>query len=432
MGHAAFDIHRNRIRKIAPWVLAVGALTGLVIQSVSLTRFAAKGKSDWSVMYRAAVDLDAGAGPTLYSEIDTASGWPRSLPPFGMLLLWPEAWLAPLPAAMAWLAVNYALLATGGLCLVLVLRHLDFGRDRFAGTTPWAVGLLVLLSIGCVQVGQLSILLATCWLVYLLLAGGRLRWLAAAALAVPAAIKFYPGLLLAVPIALRRWGQVAAFAVALVALSVLLPWAVHGAEFGPIAESYMQHNFLAARDLVTFRVQPDALRNQAVDVALLRYLTADAKFNALAPRVPHLDLTRTQAIRIAHVFRALIVLISAVVSWRWMRRARQTPRYAALMMMALWTAALYLCVPETKDRYAVYTLPAFLPLLAATAEAWRARQTRRCIALGAMGGLCAIFVMGGLPQALLAISLGLLGPAALWAAVLACLRAGPKADETTQ
>ena len=83
-------------------------------------------------------------------------------------------------------------------------------------------------------------------------------------------------------------------------------------------------------------------------------------------------------------------------------------------MAALWSSTLYLMLPETKARYAVYAFLGFLPLLQAaldrsahstrTARIWRWAEIAACVVL--------ILVL--LPGSVQVWGLGLLGPLVLW------------------
>jgi hypothetical protein len=97
------------------------------------------------------------------------------------------------------------------------------------------------------------------------------------------------------------------------------------------------------------------------------------------------------------------------------------------MMAALWAATLYHLLPEAKARYAVHTFPAFVPVIAAGADALAAGRLRRVAAVMGLAVLCGFCVMG-YPHALRPFGWGLLGSVLLWVSVLVCLRAPCAAD----
>jgi len=82
------------------------------------------------------------------------------------------------------------------------------------------------------------------------------------------------------------------------------------------------------------------------------------------------------------------------------------------MMSALWSCTLYLMLPETKARYAVYTFIAFLPLLEAAVNeteptAARARAVVEIV-------LCVILIGGLMPDPPKVYGMGLVGAVVLW------------------
>ncbi len=407
--------------RIAGWCAVALACVAAGIQAVSLLHRADRGETDFSVFYRAGRLLNRGAGAELYAARDAATGWHRSIPPFGMIAFRGLALLEPGPASVVWAGVNLALLAGGVACLFGIARRLDARREELHRALPWAAALLVILSCGSIQTGQWSVLFVVCWLAYLRADAAGRPLLAGAALAVPISIKFYPVLMAAVPALRRKWTQLALAFAACAIFTVIVVLAVYGARGWDLSASYVGHMFFAEHNLVDFRFREQTLPNQSLDVAMLRYLTDAPRFHRGSPGVPHLSLPRSDVLAAAHAIRALIVLVAGVAAWRWLRRG-PPPRFAAFMMTALWAATLYLILPETKGRYAVYTLPAFLPLLIAAGEAEIARRRARHVGLILLIVFCLVCVIG-LPLLLERYTVGLLGPVVLWAVTMGSLLA---------
>jgi hypothetical protein len=82
------------------------------------------------------------------------------------------------------------------------------------------------------------------------------------------------------------------------------------------------------------------------------------------------------------------------------------------MMSALWSATLYLILPETKARYAVYTFVAFLPLLERAVNASEPANVRRR-AFAAIA-VCVILIGGLMPDPPKVYGIGLIGAVVLW------------------
>ena len=137
--------------------------------------------------------------------------------------------------------------------------------------------------------------------------------------------------------------------------------------------------------------------------------------------MPHLDLPRTLALGLAQAVRAAILALAAVATWRWLRKADPAAPLTLVMLTALWTATLYLVLPETKARYAVYTAPAYLPILAALATAAR-REHYRATALLIILVAASLAALIDLPRPLLHLGAGLAGPLILFIATLALMK----------
>ena len=97
------------------------------------------------------------------------------------------------------------------------------------------------------------------------------------------------------------------------------------------------------------------------------------------------------------------------------------------MMSALWSCTLYLMLPETKARYAVYTFIAFLPLLevAVNANEPKAARVRAVVEIVS----CVILIGGLMPDPPKAYGIGLIGAVLLWLGNLRLLSREVRLDE---
>jgi len=415
---------------LAGWGFTALAAVVAVTQCAVLIRRARQGRTDFSIIYRTAEAINQGHRGDLYGEPLDPS-WPRSIPPVGTIPFQALAAMEPGPAAAVWSAAALALLAGGAVCMRLLVGRLGDRAGDYRLALPWATGVMILLACDCLQTGQFSILFAACWLAFMLAAArGRSIW-AGLALALPAAVKFYPAMMAAVPLAMRKGRQVLLLAVGWIVLTAIVPLCVFGpARAWDLSAGYVRHNFLADDNVVNLRFHAPTVSNQAIDVVMLRYLTHDVEFHAAAPRVPHLDWPRPLVLVLAQIVRAGIVVLAVLASWRWVRAPGRREPQTVIVLTALWAATLYLVLPETKARYAVYVAPAYLPILAAAAAAAR----RKCYrALAGWTVLIAASLAAVLypPKIALHFGLGLAGPIMLLAAMLALMarRAGPGEPE---
>ena len=411
----------GRPGRAAGWVFMAAMAVFAVTQAHVLVRRARAGQSDFGVLYRTAREMNAGAGPEVYAPPKAEANWPRCIPPFGMLMFRPLALMDPGPAAVVWSAVNLLLLAGGVLCLVALTRRVGPWAGAYRRSLPWAAGVLFLLSAGSLQTGQFTAMFAVCCLAFMLAVARGMRLTAALALAVPISIKFYHMLIAAVPLAMRDRRQLLLLVPAVLLLSVGVAFCGFGPRLGPLSVGYVRHNFLAENNAVNVRFKAHKLPNQAIDVVLLRYLT---DVPGLQAATPHLNLSRYTVLALAMALRAAIVLAAGWASWWWVKHRKVTPAQAAVMLTAWWSATLYLILPEHKGRYCAYVFPAYLPILAAAAEAWAARSGRRFLAWAALSVVATVCLIE-LPRYLLSFGVGLVGPAGLWAGVLICMRRRP-------
>jgi len=410
-----FRTSNSRLLAITARTALVAALIVAAWQLTVLVNRAARGASDFGFYYRAAARIEA-VGGEVYASLDPRTLWPCCLPPSGMVFFSLFQHLSPAVAGVVWALVNLSLLGVCLAGLAVTVRRLEHRRESFLNSFEFAAAVLLVVASGSLQTGQLSVLIVACWLLFLgASARGRLI-LAGSALALPAALKFYPALLVMVPLLMRARRQVVAFAVATPLLLIIPPALYYGhSDATELWSSYWHNSLLGEGDIniVRWRLKPEVLRNQSLDMGMLRYLTKQDEFSLVAPQVPHLDFSERSVLVAANLVRAVVVLITVLVAWFWLRRVRPSPVYAALMLMALWAAAMYLILPEAKDRYAVYTFPAFLPLLAAGYEALVGGRRRRAIVISGLVVVCLVLVMG-VPTVLQQLSVGLLGPILLW------------------
>lgn len=194
------------------------------------------------------------------------------MPPVGYAIFQPFALLSPTAAGVAWAAFNLALLAIAVAVLRRVVRCV--GTPRLELAFPWAVALLLVLAAGSVPVGQFSVLFVTYWILFMdAFVDDRYEW-SAVWLAIPAAIKLYPIVLLALPLSMMRTWTAAAryasfFLAGLVVLSLVVPAVAYGSETWALNVSWWKHvvfndaHFAYQRSL-------RAITNQSLDTVLLR------------------------------------------------------------------------------------------------------------------------------------------------------------------
>jgi hypothetical protein len=152
--------------------------------------------------------------------------------------------------------------------------------------------------------------------------------------------------------------------------------------------------------------------NQSLDAVLLRYLTFDVDFHPQEPAMPHLELPKQQVVQYANLGRLIILVITVVAVLRWRGRHSTFRAHDVLTMSAVWACTLYLMLPETKARYAVYTLSGFLPLLEAAVNENGPTSVR--VRAFAEVAVCAILIGGLLPDPPKVYGLGLIGAVLLW------------------
>jgi hypothetical protein len=380
----------------------------ILVQAGSLVRRGARGDSDFGVYHRTIQLVHGGVGADLYPRADAVSGWPVVLSPAGLALLYPLGWLDTPAASTVWAAVNLALVGVSLAGLRALVAQT--GSSALQARFPALVAIYFVLAAGSIQVGQLTVLFTTCWIVALLQYMKGRRMIGNLLLALPATIKVYPALLLAVPLSLARERRTPRrdtlwFAGGIVITALLIPAMVLGSRAVAMNASFVEHVILSNAQ-VEFQQRLNTPANQSLDTVLLRYLTFDPDFHPRFPAVPHLTLERAYVLRLADASRAVILVIVLAVVWRWRRSCPAISNGDVVGVAALWCATLYLIMPETKARYAVYTVLAFAPLL----DRANSRLAQAAVAL------CAILTTVLVPVALQSFGVGFAGPLALWIA----------------
>lgn len=391
------------IKRITRWALAVAILV-TVLQAVTLVQRGERKLSDIGVYHRASELLRHGAGADVYRG--TQPGWPISMPPVGFAFFKPFASLGNLGGSLVWAAVNLALLA---VIAGAVWRTVHGRAPVLARIFPWVVKVLLLLSVGSPQVGQFSILFVACWALALL----------AVADEKPAAVKLYPAVLAAAPISSAHGPQAAAKTALIFVGAALLVWffvplAAYGAEAPAMNLSCLQNVILNGAQM-EYLCSLRAVSNQGMDTILLRYLTHEPSFYD-ARFLPHLHLPKAFVLALAHAARILVVAVTAWFVWRRHRAEAAVNRLtteSVLAVFAAWVSAMYLIMPETKSRYAVYTFLAFLPWLndaarAATFRAQRQHAAGIALTIALAAGVLALWLraLGSLCQLSLAAGCG--------------------------
>jgi glycosyl transferase family 87 len=394
-------------------ILAI-VLVAAAVEGASLVNRGTLGFTDFGVFYRTCLLLRGGAGAELYTRHDVVTDWPISLTPAGLALFQPLAWFRTRAASTGWAVVNFCLV---GLSLAALRRVLDSAcSGRSDVLFSWAAVLFVLLSAASIQVGQFSVLFATCWILFVSAFAGGSYFSAGILLALPTAIKLYPVMMLAVPLSLvsnAREGvrTLLGFLAGVVIFSAVIPSLMYGSRAWDLNASFWQNVILNPAGQVAY-MQTVRASNQSVDALLLRYLTFDKEFHPEEPAMPHLNLPKQEVLPFANLARFIILVITVAAVWRWRSRHPAFRARDVLTMSALWSCTLYLMLPETKARYAVYTFIAFLPLLevAVNENEPAAARVRAFVEVA----LCVILIGGLLPDPPKVYGIGLVGAVVLW------------------
>jgi hypothetical protein len=386
-----------------------------VAQAVSLVSRGRRGESDFGVFYRTCQLLRAGIGGELYPRLDVVTTWPVSLSPTGLAVFQPFASANPTLASAGWALFNLFLLAISVSALRFILA--ESADDRLQRIFVPAALLFLILSTGSIQVGQFSVLFAACWILSVrALARGRdLR--ASAWLAIPAAIKLYPVMMVAIPLSLARTAgrglrHAALVAAAFVAVSLVAPAIMYGSRAWALNVSFLTNVIFTPAGQVQYMQFP-RFGNQSFDSLALRYLTYEPDFHDAFRNIPHFWLARDTVVTGANLLRVVIVLVTLASVWFWRTRPWRTfNRQDLVAMAALWSSTLYLLLPETKARYAVYTLFAFVPLLQDATDRQLPRTSRAWRWVEVV--VCVVFVLVLLPVSVQAYGVGFLGALFLW------------------
>jgi hypothetical protein len=399
----------GRLGWVAFWLSAVL----VVVQAVSLTNRAATGESDFGVFYRTAHLLAEGAGGELYEERDSATGWPISIPPAGMAVFQLFSYLRPAVAGAAWGAFNLLLCALALLALRRIFERSEASQAELSIAFPWLGAVFLVLASGSVQVGQFSVLFVACWVfaLYFLAIGkvGRamLMW------AAPAAIKLYPLLMFAIPFstsedrraALRMVGW---FVLSLLALWYVVPSLFYGTRVWELNASFFENVVLDPSGRVKWMQALGSNANQSLDAALIRYLSYYPKFHDRYGWIPTANWDLEAVRMLGHAVRLLFIGVTVWATVRWRRGRASSGTYDLLTMAALGSSTLWICMPETRARYAVYAFLGFVPL-----ALWAMQAENRA---GRIIGFVVVLalVLGFLPPLLEVVGVGLLGSLALW------------------
>ena len=381
----------------------------LLYQAGSLVFRVAHEQTDFSVYYNTAVELKNGAGGEIYSQRDWETGWQHCIPPAGTAVFQPLPFFSKPAAAVLWALVNLALI---GISLALLWNtFIGIERDgkAFKRSFPWTGCVLLVLSSASIQVGQFSSLFAALWTIYLWATVRGRPLIAGLALAFPAAIKLYPALLALVSLLRGKGKDIVWFAVWLIVFSAAIPLLIYGSRFMDLSMCFIQASVLDPAGRITGAMNPNDLNNAGLDAILLRYFTGASA--AKAPWLPHLNLSEGIVFAVANAIRLVIFGITILGSLSLVRRKEEAGRvWTAVVLLALWCAALYLLAPGMKARYAAYLFPAFIPAIAFAAAA-RGRQF-----LIWSVGVVVLLVLSiqAIPQALSIIGIPLLAPVALW------------------
>lgn len=404
------------------------AILVVIWQAISLIGRLRGGGTDFSVFYNTAQLLRNGAGGEIYAAHDSETGWLRAIPPFGQAIIQPLAYFSAPMAAALWGIFNLVLLGACVRSLFGIAENLERQSRLYRSVALWMAVLLLLFAGSSVQVGQWSVFFVACWIFALHLATKRRDVWSGILLAVPAAIKIYPLLLLAIPFFSSRRRQFAGMLLG-VALCAVVPFGVYGARTVPLTTAFVREVVLNPRGRVAESQAAWPVGNQGIDAVLLRVLSHDEKLTRANhyPNYPHLSLPREVAIQCATLLRLVLLLLAIGVSWRWRRAARWRFKieisYANLLMAAFWCSTLFLLMPGAKARYSVYAVLGFWPILVVIFAARRRNEYSKAHLLSFLTILCAVCVASAVPESWRAYNAGFVGALALWGANLWLLQA---------
>lgn len=396
------------------------AILVILSQAYSLYHRGRRGRTDVGVFYRTTRLLNNGAGGEIYTQRDSSTGWPISIPPAGLALFQPLSHFERAPATLLWAVFNLGLAAVSVLVLHKYVELLERRRRFYRRILPYAAGMLLILASGSIQVGQYSLLFTTCWILALYAGVTRRAGLSGFLWAIPAAIKIYPALLLAAPLSESRRPrdtarQLLLFAAGFGIASILIPFLFYGRLTWELNSSFWLNTIFSPEGRMSeMQSLGENPTNQSLDVFLLRYLHADPDFHTRFPYVPHLNYTAASVLQLANGLRASILILTVGAVWIWRGRGFKPSAHNLLILAALWSATLYLMLPETRGRYAVYAFLAFIPLLAAALAAKILGRERDFVLRGAVLAFCFILVTSLMPTPLRAFGLGLFGALVLW------------------
>ncbi len=353
------------------WVLV--GVVGLVEEGLSSVSRGTHGKSDLSVFYRTCVLLLNGADASVYAGRDAVSGWYRCIPPAGLMWFWPLARLSPRSASFGWMFFNFALAGAGVWALGGIWRALFPDEPHRHQLVLWTSAIFLILAAPSVEVGQYSLMFCALWLLATRAALSKRLDLAALLLALPAAIKIYPALLLlfalgALPF--KKWPRFTAmFALGFAFWTFAAPTLVFGARVPSLNAAFFREIVFSPTGRLSESQSTSAASSHGLDTVMLRFLSA-APEPKDAP--PHLELPVPLVLAATNGARLLVITATIALWWRTTRRRIQGEPAASewLFSLALWSAALFLILPGAKARYAVYVFPAFLPLILCTARVW--------------------------------------------------------------
>ena len=395
------------------------SILAILSQANSLYLRGRHGHTDIGVFYRTTQLLNSGIGGEIYKQRDSKTGWPISIPPAGLSIFQPLSSLSHEASTVVWALFNLVLVAASVTTLHKYFVALDQKRNLHRKIFPCAVGIFLILASGSLQVGQYSLLFTSCWIFALYSSINQRNYLSGFLWALPSAIKIYPTLLLIAPLSLEKTikGSLRIFlwfAIGFVVASFLFPSLYYGLRTWELNVSFWLNTILGSDSRMLAMQTRGTTSNQSLDAVFLRYLSHDSNFHFNYPNVPHLNYSPESVLRFANIARLAILLITggAVLSWRRSKFSRSL--YNLLMMAALWSSTLYIMLPETRARYAVYTFLAFIPLLTTALAAKKTGDILGYAARCTVITVCLFLVFTFLPDLLCQFGLGFLGALILW------------------
>jgi hypothetical protein len=231
-----------------------------------------------------------------------------------------------------------------------------------------------------------------------------------------------------IPAIARKYKELGWIVIGCIVISVLIPFIIFHGHFVDLTRSFFENQVFDPSGRVMTSADPTAVSNQGIDAVLLRYLSYVPSFHD-ASGFPHFNLSANSIIEFANFLRLVVVGVTFIESLRWLRAK---PAGSSFMLMALWSAALYVILPGAKGRYAIYALPAIIVLIAQAHENWSQGLSKKAKKMVLLILAISILLLQIVPDYSLQFGIGLAGSVLLWLTTIKCARHWALASGTGQ